>query len=417
MPRRYPPEFRRKVLDLLKAGRSVAQIASDLQISDQTIYVWRRQELIDTGQVPGITSGDQQELTAARRRIAELELELAAHRRAAELLKEVMPPKVGYAAVKTMVAEGIPITVGCRVVGVSESGYYAWRDRPAAPRSIRHAWLTDMIRDIHTASRGTYGSRRVHAELRLGRGIVVGHGAIELLMHRAGIVGLPGSRRRRPKPETPYPGDLVDRQFTRTGPNQLWVTDITEHPTREGKVYCAVVLDVYSRRVVGWSIDSTQTAQLVTNALGMALTNRHPDRGTIIHSDSPIRELDLHPPCPGSRPGPVDGVDRRLLRQRPDGSLLGPNADRTARSAPLADPHRAGKRDLRVPGDLPQPATPPQLAGLPQPHRIRENPPVHPARRLNQPRRLHTSRGTSKSPNYRDALIEVKVYGVLGSRS
>jgi putative transposase len=98
VPRRYPPEFRRKVLDLLKAGRTVAQLVNDLQISDQTIYNWRRQELIDTGQMPGVTSADLAELVAARRRIAELETELEVHRRAAELLKDVVPPKGRYAA-------------------------------------------------------------------------------------------------------------------------------------------------------------------------------------------------------------------------------------------------------------------------------------------------------------------------------
>ena len=95
MPRRYPPEFRRKVLDLVAAGRPVAQVASDLAISAQVIYTWRRQHLIDTGQVPGITSSDQAELVAARKRIAELETELAIHRQATELLGRVVPPKGG----------------------------------------------------------------------------------------------------------------------------------------------------------------------------------------------------------------------------------------------------------------------------------------------------------------------------------
>jgi transposase-like protein len=93
MPKRYPPEFRRRVLDLVTSGRRVAQIATDLDISDQTIYNWRRQQLIDSGQVPGITSTDQAELVAARRRIAELEAEVEIHRRAAELLKQVVSPK------------------------------------------------------------------------------------------------------------------------------------------------------------------------------------------------------------------------------------------------------------------------------------------------------------------------------------
>jgi transposase-like protein len=93
VPKRYPPEFRRKVLDLVAAGRRVAQVATDLDISEQTIYVWRRQELIDSGQLPGTTTSDDAELVAARRRIAELETEVAIHRRAAELLGEVVAPK------------------------------------------------------------------------------------------------------------------------------------------------------------------------------------------------------------------------------------------------------------------------------------------------------------------------------------
>jgi transposase InsO family protein len=109
-----------------------------------------------------------------------------------------------------------------------------------------------------------------------------------MLMRRAGIKGLPGSRRPRPRHETPTPGDLVNRDFTRAAPNLLWVTDITEHPTREGKVYCAVVLDTFSRKVVGWSIDSTQTATPVTNALSMAISNRQRS-GTIIHSDHGVQ--------------------------------------------------------------------------------------------------------------------------------
>jgi putative transposase len=213
------------------------------------------------------------------------------HRRAAELLKEMVPPpkkKGRHAAIATMAAEGLPVDVCCRVVDVSVSGYYAWRIRPPSARSLRHAWLTEQIRAAHAASRGTYGAVRVHAELTLGRGILVGHNAVEMLMRRAGIKGLPGSRRPRPKHQTPTADDLVHRDFARSGPNQLWVTDITEHPTREGKVYCAVVLDTYSRKVVGWSIDAAQTATLVTNALGMAINNRQPG-GTVIHAPTTAR--------------------------------------------------------------------------------------------------------------------------------
>jgi putative transposase len=106
-----------------------------------------------------------------------------------------------------------------------------------------------------------------------------------MLMRRAGLQGLPAGKRWRARPDTPTVADLVDRNFVVIEPDALWVTDITEHPTREGKLYCSVVLDAYSRRVVGWSIDASQTAALVTNALGMAIENRSPQPGTILHSD------------------------------------------------------------------------------------------------------------------------------------
>jgi putative transposase len=188
-----------------------------------------------------------------------------------------------------MAAEKLPVQLATRVLGVSESGYYEWRGRPPSVRAVRHAWLTEHIQVVHAASRGTYGSRRVHAELTLGLGIAVGHGAVEMLMRRAGIKGLPGSRKPRPKHQTPTASDLVHRDFARPVPDRLWVTDITEHPTREGKVYCAVVLDAFSRRVVGWSIDASQTAALVTSALDMAIRNRAAQPGTVIHSDHGVQ--------------------------------------------------------------------------------------------------------------------------------
>jgi putative transposase len=184
-----------------------------------------------------------------------------------------------------MVAEGLPAQLACRVLDVSESGYYSWRSRPPSPRTIRHQLLTELIRQIHTEVRGVYGYRRVHAELTLGHGLSVGAEAVWLLMRNAGLQGLSGRPKYRRIPNQPTAGDLVDRNFARSEPDRLWVTDITEHPTREGKVYCAVVLDVFSRRVVGWSIDASPNAALVTNALGMAINQRNPTGGTVIHSD------------------------------------------------------------------------------------------------------------------------------------
>jgi len=284
MPKSYPPEFRRKVLDLLAAGRTVTEVAEDLGISGACIYNWRKQNRIDRGELAGLATGERAELVAARRRINALEAELAAERRAKQLLKEAVPPKGRFAIIKVMVAEGHSIKTSCRVLQVTEAGFYAWRKRPPSVRAIRHAWLTDLITKVHLDARGTYGARRVHAELTLGQGIRVGHNAVEMLMRRAGLQGLPNKRRFRTKVQLATATDLVERSFARSQPDQLWVTDITEHRTREGKVYCTVVLDVFSRRVVGWSIDSAPTSVLVTNALGMAIQNRNPD-GTLIHSD------------------------------------------------------------------------------------------------------------------------------------
>ncbi len=185
-----------------------------------------------------------------------------------------------------MAAEGLAIKAACRVLGVSVSGYYEWRDRPLSLRALRHVWLTDLIAEIHGESRGTYGSRRVHAELTLGGGIAVGREAVEVLMRKAGLKGISSRSRYRRVENVATAEDRVERQFNREGRDQLWVTDITEHPTREGKVYCAVVLDAFSRRVVGWSIDAHPTAALVTNALSMAVQQRKPKEGaTVIHSD------------------------------------------------------------------------------------------------------------------------------------
>ncbi len=284
MPKSYPPEFRRKVLDLLAAGRSVTEVAEDLGISGACVYNWRKQDRIDRGELAGLSTAERSELATAHRRINALEAELAATTRATELLKEVVPPKGRFAIIAVMASEGHSIKVSCRVLRVTEAGHYAWRKRPPSERTIRHAWLTDLITKVHVDSRGTYGARRVHAELTIGMGIVVGHNAVEMLMRRAALQGLPNKRRFRIKVQVATATDLVERSFSRSEPDQLWVTDITEHRTREGKVYCCVVLDVFSRRVVGWSIDSAPTAMLVTNALGMAIGNRSPE-GTLIHSD------------------------------------------------------------------------------------------------------------------------------------
>jgi transposase InsO family protein len=188
--------------------------------------------------------------------------------------------------IASLTGQGIEVSHACRMLGISPSGFYAWKDRPASPRALRRIWLAGEIVDIHKASGGTYGALRVTAELRFGREIIAGHNAVSLIMRELGIKGLPTRRLPRgARVAKVIALDLVRRDFRRDAPDRLWMTDITEHPTREGKVYCCVVLDAFSRLVVGWSIDSTQTTKLVLNALGMATRRRIPDGELVIHSD------------------------------------------------------------------------------------------------------------------------------------
>jgi putative transposase len=185
------------------------------------------------------------------------------------------------------------VAVACRVLNVSRSGYYEWLDRLDSPRRQENALLLKQIRQIHEESRGTYGSPRVHAELTLGLGLPVNLKRVARLMREAGLQGL--YRRRRHgctvrDPDAQPSTDLVNRQFTVDAPNRLWITDITEHPTAAGKVYCAAVMDAYSRLIVGWSIAEHMRTELVTDALGMAIVRRQPqnragDQPTILHSD------------------------------------------------------------------------------------------------------------------------------------
>ena len=180
-----------------------------------------------------------------------------------------------------------PVAVMARVLGVSEAGFHAWRHRPASAHAVGDAALLKRIRTIHAGSRETYGAPRVHAELRAG-GEKHGRKRIARLMRAAGLIG--ASRRRgsivttrRDKEVRPAP-DLVDRDFTALRPNQLWVADITFVPTASGFLYLAVVLDAWSRKIIGWSMANYLRTELVLDALEMAIDQRRPD-GVIHHSD------------------------------------------------------------------------------------------------------------------------------------
>jgi len=180
-----------------------------------------------------------------------------------------------------------PVTVLCRVLGVSRAGFYAAQRRPVAPRVRQDERLAVEIAAIHQASRRCYGSPRVHAELR-ARGQCTSRKRVARLMRRAGLA----ARRRRAFRLTtqsrhthPVAPNRLARQFTAPAPNRVWVTDITYLATAEGWLYLAVVLDLFSRRVVGWATSDRLGEGVALEALGMGLARRRPPPGLLHHSD------------------------------------------------------------------------------------------------------------------------------------
>jgi transposase InsO family protein len=184
--------------------------------------------------------------------------------------------------------EEFKITVMCRVLDVSRSGYYAWGKRPISARKMADQSLTEQIELIHQASRQTYGSVRIQVELA-EQGIKCGHNRVARLMRQ---IGLSAKQSRKFKISTtdskhddPIAANLLDRDFTSERPNQKWLGDITFIPTAEGWLYLAAVLDLYSRRIIGWAMAATLDRSLVLAALRMAIETRQPSPGLLHHSD------------------------------------------------------------------------------------------------------------------------------------
>ena len=175
----------------------------------------------------------------------------------------------------------------CEVLGVSRSGFYEWGTREPSRRATCDAGLTMLIKDIHESSRATYGAPRVHAALAT-KGVRCGRKRVARLMVMEGLQGVHRRRKTRTTirdEETAPATDLVDRKFATSAPNRLWVSDITYVWTYEGWLYVWAVLDVFSRKIVGWSMAEHLRTELVTDALDMALFVRAPEGGLVLHSD------------------------------------------------------------------------------------------------------------------------------------
>ncbi len=265
--------------------------------------------------------------------------------------------------------------------------FHDWERRAPSDRTLTDALLIEKIKTIHAASDGTYGARRIHAELRIEHGIRVGRKRVHRLMRAADISGLLLRKRRRTTvrlPSVRVAPDLVKRDFAPTGPNQTWSADITYISTWEGFLYLAHVQDLYSRRIVGWSMTDHLRSELVVSALEMALDRRRPDRGLIHHSDQGCQYTAVLFGKRCAKAGievSMGSVGDCFDTQRRLRDVPRDPQERTDLPPIMANPRRHTHRDLRVHRGLVQPPPAALHPRLPLPSRLRATP-----RRTGQPR-------------------------------
>ena len=279
-----------------------------------------------------------------------------------------------YAWIDTQ-RSAFPLPVLCDALSVSQSGFRAWQGGGTPDRKR----LTDgqalvLIRTIHQEVRQAYGARRIHAELR-GRGYRIGLPRIERLMRENGIRA---RHKRRYKATTdsrhtlPVAPNVLDRHFTPDAPNRVWTGDITYIATAEGWLYLAVVIDLFNREVIGWSIKPRMTTDLVLDALSMAWFRRRPEPGVLFHSDrgSPVRQSCLPGPPGHLRDARIDVTQGQLLGQRPDREFLQQPQERAGARRALRDARRGCERSVPVHRRVLQPEPPPLHPGIPVPDHV-----------------------------------------------
>ncbi|WP_329430884.1 IS3 family transposase [Streptosporangium sp. NBC_01495] len=277
------------MVELVRAGRSPKELAKEFEPSAQSIRTWVRQVDLDDGRrQDGLTSAEKDELVRLRRENKILREEKEILRKAGGFLRA----GDGSAEMKYRLIDAEKdhhdVSLLARVLGVSRQGYYAWAKRGPSTRACRDAELTEKIHRHHTASDEVYGAPRIHADLREIDGEKVGRKRVARLMRAAGLAGVSrrkGCRTTIADRRAAAASDLVKRKFEADEPNRIWTADITYVPTWQGFVYLAVVLDVFSRRIVGWAMADHMRTELVTDALAMAIHQRRPSAGVIHHSD------------------------------------------------------------------------------------------------------------------------------------
>lgn len=287
---RYTRQYRQQIVALARSGRSAAALAREFEPTAETIRHWIRHADLDEGR-RGIrpTPRQQTENHRLQGEVARLVLERNILLRASAWFRNGNPLDSGetFAFVEAH-RDMLPVRAMCRLLGSSSSGFYAWIKRPPSARARRDAILRGLVLASWRNSRRTYGRRRIHADLK-AQGESVSQKRVARLMREMGIRAARRRRKRAVKKgasgTTYATPDLVNRTFRAARPNELWVADITEVPTDAGPLFVAVVIDVWSRLVVGWAAETHARTGLVEQALDMAIRRRRPEGGVVHHSD------------------------------------------------------------------------------------------------------------------------------------
>ncbi|MFQ6332178.1 IS3 family transposase [Nocardia sp. CWNU-33] len=304
MPKPYPREFRDDVVRVARNrddGVTLEQIAADFGVHPMTLSKWMRQSDVDEGTKPGTSTSESAELRAARRRIKLLEQENEVLKRAAAYLSQANLPKMMYPLVRELAADGIPVAVTCRVLQMARQPYYRWLPEPVTGAELEQAYRADALFDAHRED-PEFGYRFLADEARAAGESMADRTAWRICSAQGWWSAFGKKRRGKGKAGPPVHDDLVRRNFTAEGPNRLWLADISEHQTTEGKLYICAVKDVYSNRIVGYSIDSRMKSALAVRALNNAAARRgdvagcilHSDRGSQFRSRKFVRGLDRH---------------------------------------------------------------------------------------------------------------------------
>ncbi|EGG3605642.1 IS3 family transposase [Salmonella enterica] len=281
--KRYPEEFKiEAVKQVVERGYSVSSVATRLDITTHTLYAWIKKY--------GPDSSTNKEQSDAQAEILRLQKELKRVTDERDIFKKSRgvlrkAVRLRYAFIRDN-TRCWPVRLLCRVLDVHPSGFYAWLQQPHSQREQANQMLTGQIKQFWLESGCVYGYRKIHLDLR-DTGQQCGVNRVWRLMKRAGIkaqVGYRSPRARKGEDSIVAP-DRLRRQFNPDAPDERWVTDITYIRTHEGWLYLAVVVDLFSRKVIGWSMQSRMTKEIVLNALLMALWRRNPQKAVLVHSD------------------------------------------------------------------------------------------------------------------------------------